>query len=776
MDRRHLTRKGALLTAAASLALLLGATGAISEGATVEPPPPAAQEPMEKVPAPAEQVPMEKPPAAAEQVPMEQVPPPASPAAGQQQAPGTPPMAGTAQAPAPSADVAGGVTCEPEKVCMVDATGLPLRVLARSVTALYASPDDAAAPVTDAVGAFKPAFVFARKDLDNSDKTNPKGWYQVGYGTEKPIGWMRAKDVFEWRQALTLAYRFPGVGAQRRSPVLLFETLDPLKSMASAGSAGKAQVDAILGQIKSGQRPANIIGKESDQFLNIDEDFYFLPVLQWERETKFEEASHYLQVFAAVPGERAKSAGEGSLVDPETLAQIDKPADVSELTVDVKFVIDMTGSMQPYIDGVRSAIVKLVQDLPGTVGPNATLRFGLIGYRDDPKTIPLLEWSVKNFTPELVDANALIALLENNKKPLAAQVSSDEWAEDVFAGYKQALDSSWSSDKSLHLVILIGDASGHPPSTPTRQTKNSIGMDAEEVRVLADQKGIYATAIYLKDNDASGDWSRGIEQFSILGRNKKEVGGAFQVATEGIKANTSSNELTEILSIWSKDVAGVISEARAGDAKKIEEMAGGGAPPRLDSPAPATKESEVGLETMRGVFRAALVDYLGDTQKAPRDYMAWVFDRDLSDATRQSLDIRVMVTRQELDNIVRQTQALQEAMTNAIMGRIDFFQALKLVAAKTSLGVEVKEGVTLGEQEYLPKWVAALPYQSRVLGMSTTGFENMTPTEQMVFEATLRSKLEAYKDIYNSPDQWHKLDPNDPELLDVYALPLTLLP
>ncbi|NWH09470.1 MAG: hypothetical protein HXY22_12655, partial [Alphaproteobacteria bacterium] len=78
MDRRHLSRKGALLTAAASLALLMGATAAFSEGTTpAQPTPQATQEPMEKVPAPAEQVPMEKAPAPAEQVPMEKAPAPA---------------------------------------------------------------------------------------------------------------------------------------------------------------------------------------------------------------------------------------------------------------------------------------------------------------------------------------------------------------------------------------------------------------------------------------------------------------------------------------------------------------------------------------------------------------------------------------------------------------------------------------------------------------------------------------------------------------------------
>ena len=688
-----------------------------------------------------------------------------------------PPNASSPQSAAPSvaslgANVAGGVTCTGQGPCMVEATEQPLRILPRALAPLFKQPDDTVAPASDAVAPFKPAYVFQRQGLDFSQPTAPQGWYQVGYTTRAPLGWMRARDVLEWRQAILLAYTHPGKGEERRHPVLMFERKEPLQKIVTAGDR-KARAEHVYATLGDGRKPEQVIGKESNRFLNIDETFYLLPVLQWEREEAFDEFSHYLQVFAAAPGERAAKPGEGTLQDPKALRQQANPeaAPLGRLDVDIKFVVDMTGSMQPSISQVAAALKRIASDLVAVDPNQASVRFGLVGYRDDVSKTPSLAWTTRNFTPELIDGPRFRDLLINGGQDLVAKVSSDEWAEDVFAGYKLGLESPWTSPTSLKLMFLIGDASGHPPSTSQLQTKNTVNLGAEQLRGMADQKGVYVTSIYLKDERAAVDWPRAIEQFSALGRNQEGQSGFFPLQAR------NQADLDAVAQQFIDDVnTRIIKRARAGDATGIEKFAEEGAPEPQALPPAAGADAAQGIAVARGVIRAALVDYLGDAEQAPKDFISWVHDYDLGDPLRQALGVRVLMTRQEFDTIIRQTTTLADAVTNARLARMDFFQSLQVVSAKTSLGMALEAGKSLAEQQFLPKWVSALPYQSRVLGMAPSTFENLTQQEQITFDQTLQSKLQAYKDIYNAPDRWIKIDPNDAELDEVIALPLSFLP
>ena len=49
--------------------------------------------------------------------------------------------------------------------------------------------------------------------------------------------------------------------------------------------------------------------------------------------------------------------------------------------VDVAFLMDCTGSMQPYINGTRDKIVEIMRLMP-TINPEAKVRLGFVGYRD----------------------------------------------------------------------------------------------------------------------------------------------------------------------------------------------------------------------------------------------------------------------------------------------------------------------------------------------------------------------------------------------------------
>jgi len=671
-------------------------------------------------------------------------------------------------------NVAEGVTCDSDGPCIVESTAQPLRVLPRSFSAILAEPSEDAAIRTDSVRAFMPAYVFDRVDLDFSDPVNPTGWYHVGYSTRAPIGWMRARDAVEWRTALTLAYTHKGFGTNQRSPVVMFDDRERLQSLVTSGDRN-AQAQSLISQIRQGESPDGVIARESDQYLDIDETFYLLPVIQWEREEAFDETSHYLQVYAAVPGDRSVD-GEDTLLNPVTRARGGNNSDgapTGPLQVDVKFVLDMTGSMQPYIDEVTAGIALAVQNIAELAQGDEVVRFGLIGYRDNLGPTPELEFTSRNFTPDLVSAGALRDLLYNDGRPLAAQVTSDEWAEDVFSGVSEAIRTGWSSDNSVRLIVLLGDASGHEPGITSRGSKSTTNLDSATLREQLRAANVYVVAMHLRDQAAEADWPMAAQQFRALASNTSGEEAAYYAP---LVSDTASIQAT-IARLPDIIEGQMLAPAREGDFDSLRDYSQSDevTQTRLDLP-PGAETAEEGAAAVERALRAALVDYLGDGAAPQKDFIAWVHDFDLADPSRAALETRVIVNRDQLDTVLRRTQTLQEALSNMIYARMDFFEQLRVIAAQTSLGVELNADDTLADQEFLPRWVDALPYRSRVLGMSPSMFANLSQSQQVQFERTLEAKVAALEEITANTDVWIELEEGDPESLNITALPLALLP
>jgi len=104
------------------------------------------------------------------------------------------------------------ITCSPDSICRQTSTGLPLRALPRASSTIYEKADEGSTVLNANVPAFSPLFVFQRQNVDYSDPANPTGWYQVGALIDDPVGWMHARDILEWKQALMVAYSHPGTG------------------------------------------------------------------------------------------------------------------------------------------------------------------------------------------------------------------------------------------------------------------------------------------------------------------------------------------------------------------------------------------------------------------------------------------------------------------------------------------------------------------------------------------------------------------------------------
>ena len=646
------------------------------------------------------------------------------------------------------------IICPADSVCMEPETQLPLRVLPRPFSHIYSETSaEADHIVIPNVPAFHPLFVFARRNIDLSDPVNPRGWYHVGQTSDIPLGWMQAVDVMEWRQALLVSYTHPGGLIEGRNPVLMFRDLDSLKELVDDfGRQDKAR--EIYHNIQAGNVPEAIVSMEPRRFVDITKQFYILPILDWEQTSIMGDDVRLLQLAAAVPQAR----GADTLDDPDYATEAEtKPGDrvgvdMEDLNVDIVFTIDTTRSMQPFIDMTREAVMKMVQDF--TDDTAARFRFGLVGFRDCIETIPWLEYDVRNFTPQLVEGERLIHLLEHEFK--GTEVGSLDYAEEGFAGVDEALRSNWR-ENALRFIIFITDASSHPKGHP----QNITGKDEHDLRREADDAQVHLMAIHLLDPRAKEDHPVAAPQYmklsQIRGRNESAYTtvDAFKQEEYQKLVDDIVTEINDLL----LTALGVEPEA---------------ATPVSESTA---EPQDVGQRLIGQLWEAALVEYIGQSARPPKDIVAWAMDRDLVYTADRSLEVRVLVNRDQLSSLAQALDSVIQALMRAEVTQMQFFEALQSVSGQAMKSPEdIAMASKLAETGLLPAFIQALPYKSDVLSLSDEMFASMTAEQRSQLEWNILAKLEQYRAINENVDVWFRLNETDPDREMVYPLHLDYLP
>lgn len=334
-----------------------------------------------------------------------------------------------------------GIVCEQSEPCVEQATQLPLRVLPRPFSHVYGQPDAEPEGIRIAnVPSFHPLYVFERQDVDLRDPAEPQGWYLVGRTRMEADGWMQARDVLEWRQALLVAYTHPGGLIEGRNPVLMFRDYQDLATLVDDFDMAE-RARTIYRAIEADAAPEEVVSMEPQRFVDITRQFYVLPILQWEQTQIDGDDARLLQIAAAVPGARgADTLAAAEYREQAQVARVDnEAAQRPDLQADIVFVIDTTRSMQPFIDMTRDAVASNAARFRRMTEDR--VRFGLVTFRDSIEVIPQLEYAVRNWTPELVDSTTLADLLRDEVS--ATSMGSLDYAEEVFAGVDEALNAPW---------------------------------------------------------------------------------------------------------------------------------------------------------------------------------------------------------------------------------------------------------------------------------------------------------------------------------------------
>ncbi len=656
-----------------------------------------------------------------------------------------------------NADTLPDIECENGDVCRDLKTLLPFRILARPFSNVYRETRATSSVIiSENIEALIPYDVYGFKDLDFSNPLEPKGWYQVDVDrSEGPDGWMRAVDIMHWRNALAVAYSHPGSGDSARKPVLGFKKLTALRQLVESDT----RIDLAkkkYQQLDAGQLPDDVIIRENPgEFLDIDEKFYLFPVIDWAEVELFDDPARYLNLVAAVPQSRATVPGEYTLRETDLHLETTEKAHrerLSDLLVDVVFAVDMTGSMGPYINMTMQTVQDLAIGLAGNPEVADKIRFGLVGYRDDPRARRSNEFASRVFTPQLVDANQLVQIISQDA---VAKEGDPGWEEEVFAGMRDAVNASWRAE-SVRLIILIGDASANPAG----HARNTTGLDAAGIRRQATDVNASVITIYLENERVRSDWSVAAAQFSEMALNPGSEQSDF-MSISAFDANDYRRALKDILSKFRLSLDRIV----AGDIGGLKKV--------LDAGGPADGAGGIAQR----VLRNALVDYLGNEAEPPRDVAFWVFDRDVIEPEKPALSIRVMIQKHQLDSLVRALEQILSALRNNQITENGFMKTLQAIVSQSITDADrlnFTDASNLSETQLLPRWIENLPYKSKVQKLSDAQFAAMTPDARASLEREIDSLLSLYRDILSRPARWVKL--NEKESGVVYPLPIGNLP
>ena len=122
-------------------------------------------------------------------------------------------------------------------------------------------------------------------------------------------------------------------------------------------------------------------------------------------------------------------------------------ADINQL--DLAFVVDTTGSMQPLINAAQRQMVDMIEAL--TRAAEVDMRLGIVEYRDHPPEDTLV-FRVFPFTGDLKGAKKTINALQAG--------GGGDLPEAVFAGLVAAANLAWRKH-ARRIAVLVGDAPPH---------------------------------------------------------------------------------------------------------------------------------------------------------------------------------------------------------------------------------------------------------------------------------------------------------------------------
>lgn len=618
---------------------------------------------------------------------------------------------------------------------LVDGThALHQRVLTRPDAVLTSSPDGQAVrkpPV------FSPYYVFARRDMAGIS------WLELGADPDGArTAWMRADQTVPWNHTIVLSFTNPA----NRLPVLFFDARQPLEALVGDEVLG-TRAELLAGQVRAGQVPpdSGVIAVEPPEQVSIIDRFYILPVL----EAPQISVNHRRRKLV-----RVASVNMDATTPP--------PAD--PFRVGIVFVIDTSKSMGPYIERTHAAVREVLARLRGSPLRDR-VSIGMVGFRSSTARTPALEYTSRVFYPLRVpfDQTAFLAALT---KMTATTASSHAFDEDGLSGLRTAAEMPGWTDFGGRYVIYITDAGmlvgveqGSSASTTPELLATRMRKDL----------GIAVFSLYLATPAGAAYRDDALAQLGQISRIESSRQPLVFTVPNG--AMTAFGQEVDSL------VKALVAQVQQ------QEGAAAGAP----ACPPGSRDIACQASAVGKAMRLAWLGRQQGTQ-APAFYEAWAAEFALDDPSRRAMDMRVLLTRNQLNDLTLTLEAISEAATASLDADPQkFFTVLKTTLANvlrdparlrvidpaaSGRAAQLAEFDDLGD--LLDEYFAGLPYLSDLAGVTPEIWEGMGDTGRHEFLQAVQQKISFYKIYYDDAPHWVKVNEESGE--EVYPVPLEMMP
>jgi serine/threonine-protein kinase PpkA len=342
-----------------------------------------------------------------------------------------------------------------------------------------------------------------------------------------------------------------------------------------------------------------------------------------------------------------------------------------------------------------------------------------------------------------------------------ANVSSQGFNEDAYAGIKQAIDEVDWSGYDARYVILITDAGPRVSG----DSLGATGLDTPSLHRLARDNDIALWVMHLRTPEGAGNHAYAEGHYRRL--SQIDNIGDFYYPVETGDVNSFEQALAAMTDQLVSQVAAIRSVPRPESATLA----------RPDQPEQLTEFQD----KVAKLGYALRMRYLqSGTGSVPQLFNAWMVDRVFEDPGEQSMDVRVLLTRDQLSDL---HEVLRQVLLTAEEGTLapqNFLDELKSLAATFSRDPEAVSfttgGSSLAELGYLREYIEDLPYQSMVMDLDLSTWQQWSAQQQFEFVNTLEGKIAYYQSLHSNVDLWVSLGGGPVDGDSVYPLLLEALP
>lgn len=606
-------------------------------------------------------------------------------------------------------------------------TTLYQRVITRPGAMLSPRPGAAGRPVPG----FSVFYVYAR------DGQGQGAWLEVGETTAgRTVGFIQAERAIDWRHGMVLAFTNPA----GRDRTMFFRDEETVRG---TWAAPDRALRAAAFREAAGRAPPEgpVIAMEPETFVDITRSFYLLPVLSARlMEPESGPSARLLEVISAPAREAAPRAS------PDALRAF-KGA--------VVFVVDTTISMQPYIERTREAIARVVRRI-GDTAVRDNFRFGMVVFRDSIEGRPALEYTSRLVAaPDFTEApDALLGRVAGVRE---ATVSTEGFDEDALAGLKTALDEIKWSEFGGRYIVLITDAGTREAPDPRAAT----GLTVESLRAIArsEAKQVAIYAIHLRTPEGRANHARAERQWRAV-TDFPGVGPLYYPVPDG-RVEAFGEVVDTLTDAILQQVADTVGRSIAGQA-----------------PARAAAQSRI-VEETAVVAHAMRLAYLGraGNAAAPDVVRSFAVDEDWTAPSpiRRPLEVRVLLTRNQLSDLAATLRGIIEAGTAGRLAPETFFGRLRGLAAALA-----RDPRRIAELQRVAgvfgEYLEGLPYRSSIMGITEDEWVTMGAGARREIINGLSARLRLYEEFDRQPELWVNLGGARAPGEAMYPVPLSALP